>query len=778
MATIGSGAEVIRGGQQYSTANVQKGDIVTKIITRSGGGGSSRNNGQSTVSQADLQASIDKSKKEKQEKQTRQDLANLSRNYNKDLRNIEGISGRTERLNQFREDRERITSGRPEIVAGGKRTSTAVVRDTKTGEIKITEQTIRGPGGSKTIIKKDYTSGTERIDTIGAGVGRTGSSYSKEVKEEPKVKTEEINAKDIILPKYESKFEQPTRSTRTDLTFEDVRPKKLDFEKEKQFIADKVEKITSISFGGVSVGQVLDKPIVTTPEFSIFQKSTLTDDGTPGQTSPRFESQQFTVGNLLATPVELARDIGKEAEKGVAGLAFFVEKIPGDIKSFGGTTVKTNIVESLRVIGQPVARFTPELVLFSQAPITTSVSGFAFEREQENLFGAGVFALLGGLSVGAKVIPSLKIPKGKKGQASLEQISKGRFEKLREALAKLEKQIASKKPGKEQTDFIKETRSKLPTEEAKTNFDKYIESLKEKEVVKVPTIKITSEDGQLVFDTNKLGSGEITVIETGKVKLPKPAKDFVQDSPFNTLDLQKQTNRLQIGTKIDLKEIEPQTKQLELLQVKTDIKSDIKTQQQIKILVDQDIKTKQKTAMKTAMDIKTDIKSDIKTKQKTTQKIKSMLDILQGTKQKTALEQVGITQTKPGLDRPRPPRIKVPKLFKEDTMKSKTVKDAEKVLNSFKVFVTKAGKDVEIGDFGTVKEAKKKLKGELSETLRAGGFVETKGKKVKIDLGFGFRPSKVTPGKVVQLKERRFGSKRETTEAQFFRKKKGGSKFL
>jgi len=221
--------------------------------------------------------------------------------------------------------------------------------------------------------------------------------------------------------------------------------------------------------------------------------------------------------------------------------------------------------------------------------------------------------------------------------------------------------------------------------------------------------------------------------------------------------------------------------QSQLVEPRSDIISDVKldTQQKtdIKIITEPKIKTGTRTMVKIISDAKVDSKVDtkidtkIKTKMKmkliTKQKMKTMMDI--------------VTQIRPGEPRPTPPKIPVPKIkvpIITDTMKSKTVKEAEKVLDSFKVFVTKAGKDVELDQFGTLGEAKKALKGELKETLRAGGFVEKGGKKVKINLGFGFRPSKVTPGKVVQLKELRFGTRTETKEAQFFRKQKGGSKFF
>jgi len=98
----------------------------------------------------------------------------------------------------------------------------------------------------------------------------------------------------------------------------------------------------------------------------------------------------------------------------------------------------------------------------------------------------------------------------------------------------------------------------------------------------------------------------------------------------------------------------------------------------------------------------------------------------------------------------------------------------------FKVFVRKAGADVEFGTFGTKQTARKELFKQLSGTLRASGFIEKGGKKLKVkELGFlgaGFRPSKKDSFRVVQRKEKRLGTSGETEELQFFKKKKGKKK--
>jgi len=207
--------------------------------------------------------------------------------------------------------------------------------------------------------------------------------------------------------------------------------------------------------------------------------------------------------------------------------------------------------------------------------------------------------------------------------------------------------------------------------------------------------------------------------------------------------------------------------------------------------------TQPKVDYLSATDLKTDIKSDIKIKtdlrlggaiiqepitriqpkEKIKEKIKERTMIKSQIKPKTRLELLEkvISKTtqinKPRFPEPRPPEPKITiKPILSISPKSTVVKQAEKIMDSFSIFVTKAGQEVQIGEAPTLREAKTRLKTELVETLRAGGVIKTGGKKVKIDLGFGFARSKVDPFKVVQLKSRRLSTSPETTSIQFFRK--------
>jgi hypothetical protein len=124
-------------------------------------------------------------------------------------------------------------------------------------------------------------------------------------------------------------------------------------------------------------------------------------------------------------------------------------------------------------------------------------------------------------------------------------------------------------------------------------------------------------------------------------------------------------------------------------------------------------------------------------------------------------------------------KFKLPELNKPTTLKQKV----EDLFGDFKVFVTKKGKEVQLEEsFTNLGSARDVLKKELISTLRAGGGIISKGKKLSFEeiglFGEEFRRSKINPYKVIQVKNRRFGSGGETKEAQFFRKAKGGNKFL
>jgi hypothetical protein len=142
---------------------------------------------------------------------------------------------------------------------------------------------------------------------------------------------------------------------------------------------------------------------------------------------------------------------------------------------------------------------------------------------------------------------------------------------------------------------------------------------------------------------------------------------------------------------------------------------------------------------------------------------------------KISVQKTAKPRTKPVKKPLEPKPIIKPIIPKSERL---TFKDKKKELDEddFAVFVRKKGEDIEIGQFGTIKEAKSKLKSELTETLRASGFVTKKGKPVDLSrasFGMDFKPSKVDSFRIVERRERRI--KRGTGEvAEIMRARKGG----
>ncbi len=130
--------------------------------------------------------------------------------------------------------------------------------------------------------------------------------------------------------------------------------------------------------------------------------------------------------------------------------------------------------------------------------------------------------------------------------------------------------------------------------------------------------------------------------------------------------------------------------------------------------------------------------------------------------------------------KPKEPRIPKPINF-FGMNKIKNEKEEGKEGGFFEVFVKKFGKDVSIGKFRTLGKAKKSLKTELVDTLRASGFITKEGKKVKFgieDFGSEFRKAKSDQFRIVQKSSKRLGRKSETKEIQFFRTRGGKDKWF
>lgn len=211
------------------------------------------------------------------------------------------------------------------------------------------------------------------------------------------------------------------------------------------------------------------------------------------------------------------------------------------------------------------------------------------------------------------------------------------------------------------------------------------------------------------------------------------------------------------------------------LDIKTVQQEDLrlKTQSILKLAQDVKINQQQPNIIEGLLKIKTAQKIDLR--QPTLEKLRQE----QRTSQRLRTPQISISTSETPTKRPTktPTRIKLfPKSSKE-----RLIDIAEEIKGDFKVFVRKKGKDVKIGEFGTLPGARTKLQKELKGTLRASGFVETKGRRLKFEevgLGNEFEPSKIDFGRIVQKKSRRLGTRPETKEIQYFKKRKGGKGFF
>lgn len=117
-------------------------------------------------------------------------------------------------------------------------------------------------------------------------------------------------------------------------------------------------------------------------------------------------------------------------------------------------------------------------------------------------------------------------------------------------------------------------------------------------------------------------------------------------------------------------------------------------------------------------------------------------------------------------NKPKVEEIIIPETESKINNKRDTVIEGE-----FESFGRRKGIDRSLGKFQTEKKAKEALKEFQTKGLGASGFITQRGKRIKIDLGTGFRQSKVEPDRVVQKREFRLGTGSERSEIKQARRK-------
>jgi len=199
------------------------------------------------------------------------------------------------------------------------------------------------------------------------------------------------------------------------------------------------------------------------------------------------------------------------------------------------------------------------------------------------------------------------------------------------------------------------------------------------------------------------------------------------------------------------------------IETRLDTKPSLKLFEEVKPVQREETKLKERQREETKL----------KERQREETKLKERLATRQVAKQilRTPLK----TKTpKPKIPKPKTPRIKIKLPF--TSPKKVSIKETKFDEDDFKVFVKKMGEDIKLGEFKTLPKAREALKSELTETLRASGFI----KKGKEKLGFedvglkdtGFRVSKVEPFRVVQRKTKRIKTGGEIGE--ILKVRKGG----
>lgn len=151
-------------------------------------------------------------------------------------------------------------------------------------------------------------------------------------------------------------------------------------------------------------------------------------------------------------------------------------------------------------------------------------------------------------------------------------------------------------------------------------------------------------------------------------------------------------------------------------------------------------------------------------------RLKEALKVDQALKQETKLGQRTTTTTTTKTPQ-KTPTPKIPFRFILRTEPSAKEKERKLMEEAFEVFGRRYGKDILLKKVRTKEEAKKVLRGFLTGTLGAGGFVESGGKKVQIDLGIGFAPSKREAERVIQKREQRLKGFQERKEIKQTRRK-------
>lgn len=337
-------------------------------------------------------------------------------------------------------------------------------------------------------------------------------------------------------------------------------------------------------------------------------------------------------------------------------------------------------------------------------------------------------------------------------------LSQGKFSRLEEALKKLEKEIAKKKKGKEQTDYLIKQFRKLKTPEQKENFRKWVKELYDKNIYKgVPLEMIKPQKGIIATGGQASNQNEIAI-------------NFIKRSivPMKRVDI------LGAGSSsLKLEEGKIQDNSLG-----TNMFSEIpKEKVQGKYIIDSILSSKPQSRTKNKPKSKVMELLKEGNVEKTIQKINQQFKQQQGQTQRQALllrpTQLLKQQTRQ-VQRPTPRTpIKPIPSFNLKNIANKIKEEG------FEVFGKRFGEDVFLFKTKDKLKAEKSLKNFLTGTLGRSGKILKNGEELSFDeLGLfktgQFRPAKKDKTRVVQKAKFSLGTGSEVSEIQYFKNKSSG----
>lgn len=717
--------EVIRGGQGYSTAKLQRGDIVTKKVKYKRSSRSAQG-GQSVVEQdtgkvyevtptgekksvAYLTSDVRQKNLQSQSKQL-----TTTRDTKTDLQKITPRTNLTQVQKEFYE--RTMQSRQP-------------VQEIKKRETEF-EKAFRG--------KEVYSPEKDEFISASEPSGQA-TAISRQPTPEEKTEIEKANIlgskqfiKSVLVP--------------ASIINEPLLIKGSSGSKE---VAEKVEQAKFGLFGGkesVKAAYELSGNILEAKETSTIgpEEQIVTVGGLLR------EDESKNVLGLTGRQSELFLQFGTKAiEAEAAALGFMAGGAL--LGAAGAAPIVTGTASQLKAFSVVSKLAAP--VLLGTSGIGTGAQVYSQTGDIGSAVAGGAGTLFGFLA-GTKA-PSLFAPKGKKGSFGVSQyadevveieykgqtvrVLKSQVARLRaeELLSKIDDIYATKGSGA----VIKEVQKY----QGKSNVENLLRQLRNKGIIKgyaidTATGRFTILDGP---QTNILSSKAPTIITQSE---KASSKLFLTPSAYEGTGQYERTGEVsamqapeQSMLNVASSVLVLDTMQDQAQKLKTRTKQRQETKQELKPMQAIDLvnltKTQQKPLQVSELLSKTQLKQDVKLDIKPT----GFAPLLQG--------------------------------VQKELKKQKTAKDT--VNDLFGVYKRVKGKDVLVGEEKTKFLAEKKLAKELKIDLSASGFIEKEGKKVKADLfDSQFRASKVDPFRVVQKRSFRLGTGAEIFKIQKAKKSK------